>query len=219
MKLLLNKMSFGITILTFKNNEILFSTLRHLVERTNFIKNTEVHILAQCCSKAYIKTLETICKAYDNPCIVKFILHTTDENLGVSKGGNLLFNHTKHIEFILNLEDDWVLITDNKDWLIECYDRIDSKNQISTIALRKYGSDREKWQYGWTRTIPYLCHIHQNNFNYSEKLKDTDNPKFKEIDHFLFTFNPVIRRNEDYVKVGVYPLPEFEDGDNEVKVD
>jgi O-antigen biosynthesis protein len=219
MKLLLNKMSFGITVLTYKNNEILFSTLRHLVERTNFIQNTEVHILAQCCSKSYIKTLETICKAYDKPGIIKFILHTSEENLGVSRGGNLLFNHTKHIDFILNLEDDWVLIIDNKDWLIECYDRINKDEDISTIALRKYGSDREKWQYGWTRTIPYLCHTHQNNFNYETKLKDTDNPKFKEIDYFLFTFNPVIRRNGDYVKAGVYPLPEFEDGDNEVKVD
>ena len=76
-------MSFGITILTYRNNHLLFSTLKHLVERTDFIENTEVHILAQCCSKSYIKTLETICKAFDKPGIVKFILHTTEENLGV----------------------------------------------------------------------------------------------------------------------------------------
>jgi hypothetical protein len=50
---------------------------------------------------------------------------------------------------------------------------------ISTIALRKYGNEREKWQYGWSRTIPYICHTHKNNFNYQSKLQDTDNPNLK----------------------------------------
>jgi hypothetical protein len=60
-------MTFGITILTYNNSNILFSTIRELINKTNFSLNTEVHILAQCCYKSYIKSLETICKSYDKP--------------------------------------------------------------------------------------------------------------------------------------------------------
>ena len=91
-------MSLGITILTYNNNEVLFSSLRHLYENTDFtlFSNIELHILAQRCCKSYIKSLETICKAYDIQNSIKFILHTTDENMGVSKGGNFLYNQTKN---------------------------------------------------------------------------------------------------------------------------
>ena len=34
-----------------------------------------------------------------------------------------------------------------------------------------------------------------------------------EIKNFLFTFNPVIRRNKDYIEKNVYPLPEYNDKD------
>ena len=68
-------MSLGVTILTYNNNEVLFSTLRHLKENTDFtpFDDIEVHILAQCCGKAYIKSLETVCKAYDIKDKVKFM--------------------------------------------------------------------------------------------------------------------------------------------------
>ena len=51
----LAKMSLGVTILTYNNNEVLFSSLRHLYENTDFtfFNQVEVHILAQCCGKAY----------------------------------------------------------------------------------------------------------------------------------------------------------------------
>ena len=224
-------MSLAITVLTYNNNELLFSTLRHLVENTNFTQEgVEVHILAQCCYQAYIKSLESVCKAYDIPNKLKFILHTSNENLGVSRGGNLLYERTKHFEYVLNLEDDWVLITQDKDWLHKCLCRLTNSRKshllngevndskpLSTIALRKYGSNREKWQYGWTRTIPYRCHINEDNFNYQSKLLDTCDQQFKEITNFLFTFNPHIRNNKDYLDSNIFPLPEFNDGDSKVE--
>jgi len=213
-------MSLGVTILTYNNNEVLFSTLRHFYENTDFtpFSNIEVHILAQCCCKSYIKSLETICKAYDIQNKVKFILHTTDENMGVSKGGNFLYNQTKKFDFVLQLEDDWILLENNRSWLSECHNRISINENISTISLRKYSSDKEKWQYGWSRTIPYMCHQHENNFNYKDKLSETDNPNFTGIKEFLFTFNPVIRNNRHYEEAEVFPLPEFEDGDTSIEI-
>lgn len=207
-------MSFGITILTYNNNEILFSTIRHLIENSNFsqFEGVELHILAQCCSKAYIKSLESVCKAYDIHNKLKLILHTTEENMGVSKGGNFLYEQTKKFNIVLQLEDDWVLLTKDKNWICECVERM--KTDISTVSLRKYYNDKEKVQYGWSRTIPYMCHQHENNFNYETKLVPTDNHSFTEIKEFLFTFNPVFRRNKDYEEAGVFPFPEFTDGDS-----
>ncbi len=207
-------MSLAVTFLTYNNNELLFSTIRHLFRNTDFslFNNIEVHILAQCCCKSYIKTLEGICKSYDQVNKIKCILHTTDENLGVSRGGNFLYTNTSHFDYVLQLEDDWVLLSEDKRWLHECYTRMIENPWLATVALRRYGSDKEKWQYGWTRTIPYVCHTHKDNFNYQDKLKDTDNVNFKSIDNFLFTFNPVLRNN--LIHSSIYPLPEFSDGDS-----
>jgi len=34
---------------------------------------------------------------------------------------------------------------------------------------------------------------------------------FQHIPYFLFTFNPHLRRNADYYRCGVFPLPEYSD--------
>jgi hypothetical protein len=112
------------------------------------------------------------------------------------------------------------LFSNRKEWLNHCLKYLENtieapsgsktefsnrNNDISTVALRKYGSDKEKEQYGWTRCIPYYCHKYKDNFNYQNKLKNeieifSDNGSYKitEIENYLFTFNPTIRRNEDY---------------------
>jgi len=214
----------AITFLTHQNGELLFSTIKEFLLNTNLDINggVEVHILAQKCCKAYIKSLETLCKACDKSG-VKFILHTNDQNLGVSKANNFLYNITKHAELVLHIEDDWVFHPSqvvSKNWLRVCVDYL-SNSDVSTLFLRRYGSEEEKHKYGWTRHIPYVCHTHPNNFNFITKLETPMSFLFDEkeeliftgIKDFLFTFNPCIRKNSDYEKCGVYPLPEFEDMD------
>lgn len=207
-------MSLAITFLTYNNNELLFSTIRHLFEYTDFtlFQTIEIHILAQCCHKSYLHSLENVCKHYEIPDKLKCILHTSDENLGISRGMNVLYEHTSTHKYVLHLEDDWVLLAENKDWLYKSYSRMIDNPSIATLALRKYGTDKEKWQYGWTRTIPYKCHVHPGNFNYEKKIETTDDPEFRRIKHFLFTANPVIRNNTFYSSI--YPLPDYHEQDS-----
>ena len=215
----------GITILSYDDNHILFSTLKALFENTNFSKISPVYffILNQKCSKSYNKTTEHLFKTLSSPyehIKVEFIFF--DENLGLSKANNILYEKSKDCEFVLHLENDWILLPTNKDWLYVCLSMFKYNKSYSTISLRKYGSEREKYQYGWTRTIPYICHKYKDNFNYIEKISkepyvtyDHNGTSFYfyKIDHFLFTFNPCIRRNKDYENCGVYPIPSFEDAD------
>ncbi len=207
---------FGITFLTHNDNESLLYVLQHFMEYTN-LEGLEVviHILAQCCSDSYKRALETLTQNLKN----NFQLHFIEENVGISRGNNMLYNFTKECEFVLHLEDDWFIHPEtSKNWLKHCIEYLEINRDVSTISLRKYGSEKEKHQYGWTRTIDYTCHQHKNNFNYHTKLGDpiesiTKNYELymmREIKEFLLTFNPHIRRNSDYEKVGAYPLYEFD---------
>jgi len=94
-------------------------------------------------------------------------------------------------EYVIHLEDDWFLVG-KKNWLTTCIKFMDDNKDVSTIALRKYGSEKEKYDYGWTRTIPYVCHEHKDNFDYQNKLgvkkvvmHNNDLQVFTEIKHFL----------------------------------
>ena len=90
------------------------------------------------------------------------------------------------------------------------------RKHISTIGLRKYFDNDEKWHYGWTRTIPYYCHKNKDNFNYQKKMENShqlnmNGLKFQHVPKFLYTNNPCIRRNVDYYQCGAIPIPEFAD--------
>ena len=220
----------SITFLSYNDNPLLFSTFKQFIENTNFkniISTTVINILVQSCSKSYVKTIENICVLYnkDPSYNIKCVLHT-EENMGVSKANNYLYNLTKHFKYVLHIEDDWIIDPSKiitKDWLKLCIHFLENNDDVSTIALRAYGNSDEEYRYGWSRTIPYLCHEHKDNFNYKDKLINTKllfsneeelgGIRMIEIKNFLFTFNPVIRRNKDYIEKNVYPLPEYNDKD------
>ena len=223
----------AVTILTHNDNHLLFYTLKQLFNNTNFNQDstgnvsatgnvpvTTFFVLLQSCSKAFVKATEYLFKSNDtidsSNRKFKYNIINEESNLGVSKANNKLADFTKDYKYVFHLEDDWILYKSDREWLNNCIYYLETNNDISTIALRKYGNDQEKYQYGWTRTIPYTCHQFKDNFNYQTKLKNeidifsTTFPfKMTEIEHYLFTFNPTIRRNKDYYNCGVYPLPEF----------
>jgi glycosyltransferase involved in cell wall biosynthesis len=215
-------MLLSITLLSYNDNELLIHTMKELLNNTNFDGiDFEVQLLVQCCSKAYIMSIEALCKSYKQ---YKIILHTEERNLGIGGGGNFLYNVTKNSKYVLHIEDDWILYQADSNWLNACIQRLENNESLSTVVLRRYGTEKEKFDYGWSRHIPYVCHKNKENFNYQNKLGETEiefvnegstfkNHNFTPIKNFLFTFNPVIRRNIDYQKCNVYPLPEFEDGD------
>ena len=152
----------------------------------------------------------------------KFHLLIVDQNLGLSKGNNLLCEQTCSYRYVLNIEDDWLLLPFAitrcpSTWLWSALQFMELHTDVSTIFLRKYATEKEKWQYGWTRSISYNNHKYaQQNFNWKQKMCGSerivqDGLVFAHIPHFLFTFNPAIRRNEDYYKACIFPLNEFED--------
>lgn len=214
-------MLLSVTFLSHNDNELLFHSMKEFLDNTDFTDiEFEVQILIQKCSRAYIMSIEALCKSYP----YRIVLHTEESNLGVSKANNFLYNVTRSSKYILHLEDDWFLYHANKKWLKSCINRLEQNDKLSTIALRKYGTDKEKFDYGWSRNINYLCHNHKDNFDYQNKLGYVENEflfsngnftsfAFTQIKNFLFTFNPAIRRNSDYVNCNVYPFPEFEDVD------
>ena len=203
-------MELAITVLTYNNNELLFPMLRQFIENTDIPQQTPIHILAQCCSRAYLNSLQTFIQHYTDKTptyigVSDIILHTSDTNKGVGGGGNFLYEATKQFKFVLHLEDDWFLRTTDRQWLNKCLCRM--AKGASTVALRLYGTDEEKWKYGWTRTIPYVLHKRTDNFNYQSKLYDIDDSsEFKGISNFLFTFNPCVRNNRDYETAGIFPF-------------
>ena len=68
----------------------------------------------------------------------------------------------------------------DKNWLTNSIEQLNKnfrgslkcqkEGGISTISLRAYGSEKEEYKYGWSRTIPYFCHKYNDNFNYKNKI-------------------------------------------------
>lgn len=219
----MEKNIFAITLLSHSNNTLLFYTLKNLFLNTDFtLINVNFFILLQNCSESYINTIDNIISSFKNSIpdfssnliFEKIILNN---NIGISKANNILYHKTINFEYVLHIEDDWILIHDNKDWLNLCLNILINNTTLSTISLRKYTSDKEKYQYGWNRTINYTCHKNKDNFNYTTKLIKIDD-NFTQIKNFLFTFNPTIRKNKDYINCGVFPLVEFNDFDKNIGI-
>ena len=227
----------AITVLSHSDNHILFYTLKEFFNNTvfkigiqnglSFDLNPKLFILIQNCSKSYSRGLESLINGFKKTHSFEYEIINQDNNLGVSGANNLLFEKTKDYEYVFHLEDDWILMTKDKFWLIQSYKMIFyklSSEHASTIIFRKYGSDEEKYKYGWTRTIPYVCHQYKDNFNYETKKgkqltvnnESIGTTTFHEIKDFLFTFNPHLRLNKDYIDSGVYPFPQYNDVDTDI---
>ena len=137
-----------------------------------------------------------------------------DMNLGWSKGMNLLYTILlkQKYDLVLHLEDDWICRNDiSKEWLSNCIDYMKENIDISTLFLRHYKNDKEKYHYGWTRNINYQCFKYPNPFNYAEKMKNKSSFLYKniiltEIPEFLYTANPTLFRLCDYNDSHVFPF-------------
>jgi hypothetical protein len=218
---------FCLATLNCNDRDTLFKTVSSLL-KTITIENANTiypwHIYMQGCSDEFINkfTIYTQEQQTIYPWI-KFIIHTNKVNEGLSKGLNKVNDITLKYEYVLFIEDDWYCLPSritgltNNDWLTTCIEFMDNDPMTSTIALRRYHDDQEKFQYGWTRTIPYYCHKYKDNFNYAQKILDSNKEiiwkelRFKHVPRYLYTNNPCIRRNYDYYKAGLYPFQEYPD--------
>lgn len=206
-------MKISITTLTCNNRQVMFKTINKFILNTTLALMIDWHIFAQGCNTPFIHQLQQI-----NHPNISFHIHVNQENLGLSKGMNRLWDIVKDdYDYILNLEDDWIASnTSNKNWLSSSISLLENSPETSFVFLRKYLSDKEKWQYGWTRNIPYLCFKHGDSFNYQEKMKSTspfiyNDISFQVIPRWLYTFNPVLSRTSTLKQRGVFPLHEFND--------
>ncbi len=206
-------MSFTIMTLTCNNREVLFETLNQFILKTSLTFKFDWHIFAQGCDASFISRIHSV--KHPN---ISFRIHVNEENLGLSRGMNTLWGKVKDdYEYVLNLEDDWIASESvNKNWLNSSLELLKEQPEISFIFLRKYLSEKEKWQYGWTRNIPYICFKYSDSFNYQEKMNVTspftfNDLQFQEIPRWLYTFNPVISRTETLKLRNVFPLREFND--------
>lgn len=236
--------TFCITTLTCNDRECLSDTIGSFFEWTDLSWLTDPHgppssrpsisgpviwfIYMQGCSVEFVARTQALVDSLtrEHPGRMEFRIEQNPENLGLSKGSNRLAEMSSEFDFVLHLEDDWLCLPSSvtgvgRHWLRVCLSLMGNMAGISTLFLRKYASDQEKWQYGWRRTIPYRNHRHPDNFDYTRKIKqkikenhviqDIEGIGFQEIPTFLFTLNPCIRRNSDYYSCGVFPLDEFND--------
>jgi hypothetical protein len=224
-------MKFCISTLTCNDRQTLFAVIESTLKNAKFPIGTFWFIVLQGCTQLFFDAVAEKIKSllkgvkgtntviYNNEWCFKLIY--IPENLGLSRGMNLVVNYTIQFEYVLFIEDDWYCLAPKitllpDSWPSICLNYLDSHKNVSTLFLRKYATPQEKEKYGWSRPIFYVNHQHQTNFNWAAKIKDepeelVDGVPFRRIPEFLFTFNPCIRRNQDYRACGVFPFPEFND--------
>lgn len=139
--------------------------------------------------------------------IVDFELHHTGQNMGVGYGINALNQHLKSYEYSLFLEGDWITLPEvisgfNKDWLNDCISLLDKDIEVDQIQLRRYLNDIDDRQYG------FGYWIRRANIK-----KETD--KFIYLHQREYGNNPTVRRNQKHYDVGIFPLKEFINENNE----
>lgn len=204
--------TLAITTVTYNDRKTLPFVVAEFLHQTKVPKDTVWYFVLQNCSDAFADKIKELCREFVTCVIVRF-----DQNLGLSKAMSYIIKLTEAFRFTLNIEDDWVLLKErvpNLFWLENCLEVMEKEPGLSTIFLRAYNNAKEKWQYGWTRTIPYRCHKYRNNFNYEAKvntkpkLHEKDGCFYREVENMLFTFNPCLVRNKDYQETA-YPLPVF----------
>jgi hypothetical protein len=212
------KNSFVIATLTCNDRMVLFDMINDVCSYTT-ISDVTWFIYAQGCSAEFINKITDVFR--DKPYIT-LKLATNPINEGYSRGMNAVWNNVKDETFVLFLEDDWRVASDvNKDWLNTSLELInDNTPKVDIIYLRRYLTDEEKFQYGWTRHIDYIYFEGRKRFNYAEQMENTKQTvygsnTFQQIPNFMYTANPCIYRTETYKKCGVFPMIEFQDVHNE----
>ena len=205
-------MNVTIATLTCNDRECLFNTVDYVLENTD-LTGVDWTIFAQGCSEEFLTRLE---KKFEGS-KVQLRLTKNTENLGCSQGFNRLWDLLQDYDFGLMLEDDWLLEPqERKDWLQVLVLLFKEQPTVDIVFLRKYISDEEKHQYGWTRHIPYRCFQGRQHFNYANSMKTTIPFKYRDftfqrIQDFMYTNNPTFFRVEAYKKIWVFPFTEVND--------
>lgn len=206
-------MNFCVTLLTCNNRNTTEKVIRSFINNTNF-DDLDFYVYAQGCTDEYISELKSIV----HPSINKINFHwiIKKENKGLTYALNELNEAVKDYEYSLFLEDDWICVTENKEWMNDSITFLETNKDVSTLFLRKWCSDGEKHIYGWNRTIEYFIHKNKGNFNYENKMKDSEkftvnSTIFQHIPEYLYSNNPNIHSNKDYYRTGIFPFIPHED--------
>ena len=126
-----------ITTITHNNKDILIDTILSFLNNTILPNNINWYILLQGYSSQYLERFNIIIDMLQKNYSINIIPLLQINNLGLSKGFNLLVDHTKNYKYILHIEDDWITLPNiNKRWLIDSITLLDSDNSISTILFR-----------------------------------------------------------------------------------
>ncbi len=212
---------FCVATLTCNDRAALWTTISRFLERTDIPEGgLDWIIFAQGCSEGHLGIIRSLFDELARTKGVRLQLGVSEANLGCSRGFNRLWGLVWEggYEAALILEDDWSLAGHARaDWLItslRAFGELEPKPDV--IAFRHYSSDAEKWQFGWTRNLNYMCHKHRDNFNYAEKMKQTapfefSGTRFQQIPEFLYSANPHICRVAAYAENDVFPMVEFND--------
>lgn len=205
----------GISTLHCNDRNAIFEVIESFAQQTSSRDFTWVVYSQGCSSQHNEQIRQTFLRFH-----FQYELIEHAENLGWSRGMNALYDYMgfEKFDYVLHLEDDWICHpeTNNLDWFDDCCIYLHLHPDVSTLFLRKYISDEDKYMYGWTRNIFYQCFTHPNPFNYHEKIKSESTLSFRSlslrrIPEFLYSANPTLFRLKHYQNKKVFPFPEFQD--------
>jgi len=207
--------TLALLTVTYNDRPTLPLVVHNFLEYTAMPQGITWIMVMQNCSDTVVDKIRALCKDR-----IRLILIRLKQNVGLSKALDMAVAVAKPYTFCLMIEDDWVLLPGEiktKNWLAEALAFMMMNEHVSTVHLRAYDNDKEKYQYGWHRTIPYRCHKFKDNFNYAIKILEagvtipfTENSTMRKIPHYLYSNNPNLFRNADYWRVGVFPLQTFD---------
>jgi len=197
---------------SYNSRDTLPNMVQAVVENTRFPRNAVWYMLLQNFSDEACQTVVQLCKDKIELVLIRFA-----KNIGLSKAMTYLNEQCKNFEFVISIEDDWKLLATHipsKDWLLLGLRFLQHYTDVSAIFLRTYSTEKEAWQYGHLRSIPFTCHKHAGNYDYKRKMEGSERIVFEgvtfaHIPTMMFTFNPMIMRNKDFHK-HVYPLDVFD---------
>lgn len=141
---------------------------------------------------------------------VNFTFLFNEKNLGPGGGINSVNKLVKQYQYVLFLEGDWLCLPKSisnidKNWIDTCLQYLENNSKIDQILLRKYLHDVDDRQYGYNYWF-------SNKGDFGIKQSTTlNNIKFIDLIKKEYTNNPVIRRNQKFYDVEIFPLDEYED--------
>jgi len=136
----------------------------------------------------------------------EFHVQLHDVNLGCGAGINRCWEQTRAYEFVLFLEDDWLLVPESwsgvpRDWMTRLVRTMDSNRELSCVYLRTYVDAAES---------AFHYHLANNERNGEPLTTTAHGLPLRQVTNFNYSNNPHMRRNADF-NGRIYPLPEFLD--------